>query len=169
MAAHWYALQAYPRKEELVAHQLEAHEMAIFYPRVRVQPVNPRSRTVKPFFPGYLFVHVNLQESGLSLFRHLPHAIGIVCVGATPAEVPEDLLEAVHAHLEQINSAGGELLYMLQAGDPVVIAHGPFAGYEAIFDQRLGDSERVRVLLEVLGNRRTVLELSAGQLRASAR
>jgi len=166
MAAHWYVLQSYPRKEDLVVHQLGTHEVTVFYPRVRIQPVNPRARTVKPYFPGYLFVYVDLQETGLSLFRHLPYAVGIVCIGGIPADVPDDLLDAVYARLEEINTAGGELLYRLQPGDPVMIEHGLFTGYEAIFDQRLGDTERVRVLLEVLGNRTTVLELSAGQLRS---
>jgi transcription antitermination factor NusG len=38
----------------------------------------------------------------------------------------------------------------------VWIRDGPFRGFEAIFDIRLPGSERVRVLLEFLGNKRRV-------------
>jgi len=54
----------------------------------------------------------------------------------------------------------------LKAGDPIRIQDGPFRGYEAIFDARLPGTERVRVLLEFLGNQRKVaVELSASQIQ----
>jgi transcriptional antiterminator RfaH len=51
-----------------------------------------------------------------------------------------------------IEEAGGLVLDDLQPGDPVRIVSGPFAGYEAVFDMRLPDSERVQVLLAFLSD-----------------
>jgi transcription antitermination factor NusG len=39
----------------------------------------------------------------------------------------------------------------LTAGDSVSINEGPFAGLEAIFEKKMKGSERVAVLLELLG------------------
>jgi transcriptional antiterminator RfaH len=39
----------------------------------------------------------------------------------------------------------------VQPGDVVRINEGPFSGLEAIFQQKLKGSERVAVLLEILG------------------
>lgn len=43
------------------------------------------------------------------------------------------------------------------------ITHGPFAGYEAIFDMRLSGSERVQVLLQMLG-RLVKVQVNAGAI-----
>ena len=165
MAAHWYALRTKPRKEEVVWRQARTQGYEVYYPRLRVQPVNPRSRKWRPYFPGYMFVQVDIETIGLSAFQWMPHAAGLVCFGDEPAPVPEHLILAVKKRVDEIAAAGGEVFAGLQSGDTVVISSGPFAGYEAIFDARLPGSERVRVLLQLLNNQRQVpVELSAGQI-----
>ena len=39
-----------------------------------------------------------------------------------------------------------------------------FQGYEAIFDTRLDGQERVRVLLQMLNDRRVLVEMHVGQI-----
>ena len=59
MTALWYALRSKPNKEDFLAKQLEAYDVDVFFPRIHVKPVNPRSRKTRPYFPNYLFVHVD--------------------------------------------------------------------------------------------------------------
>ncbi len=166
MAMFWYALRSKPRKEDLLCEQLLIRKIETFYPRTRVQVVNPRARRVRPYFPGYLFVHVDLEQLSLSTLKWMPGASGLVAFGGYPAPVPDNLVHAIRQRVEQIDAAGGELYDGLQPGDPVRIQAGPFAGYEAIFDARLQGEERVRVLLSLLkGQRRMPVELPAGQLQ----
>ena len=162
---NWYALRCKPRKEEVVWRQVQNQGFSVFYPRLKVVPVNPRSRKIKPYFPGYLFVQANLEQIGKSTFQWMPHTLGLVSFGGEPATVPENLLNEIRGRVDAINAAGGELFEDLKAGEPVRISNGPFSGYEAIFDPRLPGSVRVRVLLELLGSRRQVpLEINAGQI-----
>ena len=42
-------------------------------------------------------------------------------------------------------------------GDTVRINEGPFSGLEAIFEQKLKGSERVAVLLEILGRQTRIV------------
>jgi len=166
MANNWYALRSKPRKEEVVWRQVRTQGFEAFYPRLKVNPVNPRSRKVRPYFPGYLFVSADLDEVGVSVFQWMPHAIGLVAFGGEPAAVPDSLINALRKRVEEIAAAGGEVFDGLQPGDTVRINDGPFRGYEAIFDTRLPGNERVRVLLELLGSQRRVpIELSAGQIQ----
>ncbi len=170
MALHWYALRSKPRKEEVVWKQIRLQGFEVFYPRLRVQPVNPRSRKWRPYFPGYMFVRVDINQVGLSVFQWMPHTLGLVCFGDEPAVVPENLIHAIQKRVDEIAEAGGEVLAGLSPGDKVVIRDGPFAGYEAIFDTRIPGSERVRVLLQLLSNQRQVpLELKAGQIQQKKR
>ena len=165
MAPQWYVLHSQPRKEEVVLQQLLTRDFTVFYPCLKVHPTNPRSRTVKPYFPGYLFVRVALDEVSFSTFRWMPHAIGLVCFGGVPASVPGSLIDAIRRHLSEVAAAGGELLYHLKPGDSIVIQRGPFSGYEGIFDTRLKGGDRVRVLLKMLNDHYVPMELCVGQIR----
>lgn len=165
MNTQWYAIQSKPRKEDFLWGQLRAREIECFYPRMRVQTVNPRARKVRPYFPGYLFVHVDLEQIGLSGLQWMPGAAGLVAFDGQPAWVPEHLINAIRYRVEEINIAGGEVLAGLKPGDLVMIGAGLFAGYEAIFDAGLPGNERVRVLLKLLGNRQMPLDLPVGQIQ----
>ena len=110
-------------------------------------------------------MRVDIEEAGLSVFKWLPHAVGLVNFGGEPAIVPDNLINTIRKRLEEVNAAGGELFEGLKPGEVVLISDGPFKGYEAIFDARLPGSERVRVLLELLGSQRQVpVELDSGQI-----
>ena len=161
----WYALRSKPNKEMPLWHEIRARDLECFYPYLRVKPVNPRSRTILPYFPGYLFLQVDLEQIGFSILQWMPFSLGLVSFGGQPAMIPDSLVHAVRQRLEQINATGGEQLPGLKRGEEVVISGGPFSGYEAIFDQSLQGSERVRVLLKLLAKKELPLELPAGYIQ----
>jgi len=165
MPQQWYAVRSKPRKEDVVWRQLRVEGFEVFYPRIRVNPVNPRSRKIKPYFPGYMFVSIDLDQTGVSRFQWMPHTLGLVSFGGEPAYVPENLIFELRKRVQEISEAGGELFDGLKPGDKIMISSGPLQGYEAIFDLRLPGSERVRVLLELLSNKRRVpIELPSGAI-----
>ena len=137
----------------------------MFAPRIRVQVVNPRARKVRAYFPGYIFVRADLENLGLSVLQYVPGSAGLITFGGEPAFVPDGLIHAIQQRVDEINSSGGELFDVLKSGETVLVHSGPFAGYEAIFDVRLPGTERVRVLLKLLRNRKMPVELPAGYVR----
>ena len=164
MNTSWYVLRAKPQKEEFLRDQLDSRRIEAYCPRVRVHAVNPRARKVKPYFPGYLFVHVDLNQTSSSTLQWMPGAGGLVSFGREPAFVPDSLIQSLRQRVAGIEEAGGEQLDGLKRGETVVIQAGPFAGYEAIFDACILGNERVRVLLNLLRSRQVAVELPTGQI-----
>ncbi len=165
MAVNWYVMQSKPNREEALYGELLVRDVDVFFPRIRVNPVNPRAKKIKAYFPGYLFVRVDLEKVGLSFLQYMPFAKGMVSFDREPAIVPEGLIQAIQARIEKVNQAGGQEFSDLEKGVRVYIHDGPFAGYEALFDERLAGSERVRVLIELLSKRYMPVELQVGSLR----
>lgn len=162
--ASWYVLRSKPQKEESLSRQLQSRGLQVFYPSLHVKPLNPRSRTARPFFPGYLFVRINMEQVGFSELHWIPFSLGLLTFDGAPAPVSESVIKGIRSHLERVNAAGGELLHDLKQGDLVEIKSGPFVGYQAIFDMRLPGNDRVRILLKLLQGRAAKMEVPANLL-----
>ena len=148
----WYALHVKPHKERAVYEQLLARDITSYYPHVRVKPKNPRSRKERPYFPSYLFVHINLVEHGMNALSWIPGSHRLVEFGGIPAIVPESLILQVQQTITNYNQELAGTLKKYKKGDKISIVDGVFDGYEAIFDTYLTDSSRVQVLLSFLSN-----------------
>jgi transcriptional antiterminator RfaH len=166
MPLNWYALHSHPNREKAVFQELLSRRLEAFYPSLTVKPVNPRSRKERPYFPGYLFVRVDLEETGLSTLQWMPHVIRLVSHGGEPSPVPDTLIHALQRRMDQL-AAHPETatLPAVKPGDKVVIGEGPFEGYPAIFDARLPGTQRVRVLLKLLSGVLVKVDLDGEDIR----
>lgn len=165
MSQLWYAVHVKPHKEEAVHDFLVAKGMTDFYPFLQVQPVNPRARKRRPFFPGYLFVQLDLDELGRNALRWTEGTHGLVSFGNEPASVPEKLIQEVQRRVEECNAAGGIQVPSFGPGDRLRIVDGPFEGYEAIFDMELAGKDRVQVLLSYLSQQAKRLIIEPDQIQ----
>ena len=161
----WYVMHSKPRKEAFLRERLRIQRIEIYLPSMRLTPVNPRARKEQPFFPGYLFIHVDLEKISISELRRIPGSIGIVSYGGEPAYVGDTLIRAIQNQVDEINDSTNRYVDRFRSGDLVVINDGPFANYKAMFDCRLSGQDRVRVLLELLQGQKIRLELSGRQLQ----
>ncbi len=160
----WYALHSKPNHENLLWEQLTRREIEAFLPCVAIQPVNPRARKTRPFFPGYVFVHLDILQQGESSLQWIPGAGGLVKFGNDAGYIPDNLIQAIRNRVEGMQTPCGEPHPCARPGDTVIIRDGPFKGCEAVFDERLSGSERVRVLLRLFQREAIPLHLSARQI-----
>ena len=160
----WYALQSKPHRENTLWQHLKAETIEAYYPRLHVRTVNPRARKIQPYFPGYLFVHVDVQATGLGLFKWMPFATGLVCFGDAPSPVPDALIDGIRGTIDRLTHSGTQMYDELAPGQPVRVRSGPFEGYTGIFNTRLSGGERVRLLLELLSGQSVNVEIDAARL-----
>ena len=164
MEKFWYVIQSHPNKEQMLFKQLELLDIEVFFPRIRVKPVNPRSRKIRPYFPGYLFIHTDPNSTETSALKWIPHSKGIVSFGGEASIVPDTLINALKLKIGDEDSIL-EYKVEIKSGTPVSIEYGPFEGYEGIFDVRLAGSDRVRILLKMLSDNYIPVELEISQIQ----
>jgi transcriptional antiterminator RfaH len=146
----WYAIQTKANKEKEVEKRLSDLRIEIFLPWMRSRRrIGSRFHWVLvPLFPGYLFCRLDLIESGKAA-RYAPGVRDFLKFGNHIAEVGDAIVTALRERCPQ----GIAQIEWVSAkpGDPVKINEGPFSGLEAIFEKKMKGSERVAVLLEILG------------------
>jgi transcription elongation factor/antiterminator RfaH len=147
----WYVLQSKLHKETQVNRLLQTREIETFFPTLTVKPVNPRAAKVQAFFPGYLFIHVDLDALGVNTFEWIPGAIHLIQFNDRAAAVPDHLIERLRQHVHRQSLKPVDPLDGLKSGDKIDVRRGSFAGYDAIFDTRLSGGERARILIHLLG------------------
>ena len=165
MSTHWCVLHSKPMKEAFLCTQLHLHKIESYCPHIRVPVMSPRARKVKPYFPGYVFAYMDLEQMNTHMRLWIPGLSGLVSFDGIPAHVPDSLIAAIRRRVDQINAAGGEQLDKLKPGDTVTVQEGPFKGYQAILDACLSGQARVRILLNLLNRPQVRLELPGGQIQ----
>lgn len=143
MTARWIAIASKPHKEEALYRKLQADGYEIFFPRYRQDMGS--TRVTKPYFPGYLFVKVDLDLVGVSTFQWMPFAIGPVDICGKPAHIPDRLIIAIQKRVNQLNRAANS-----SAGSLRLENVGDIQEYKAILDVSLSIEERVVALLQVI-------------------
>ncbi len=147
----WYCFCTLPKKERIAATHIEGEAgLPAFAPVVRYLKNTRRGKVTfqEAMFPGYIFVHCDLK----SVYRRIMATNGIralVTYGELVPRVPADFIETVREQIARAQQRADQP--ELGAGTKVVIAEGAFKGIEAVVSGAVPGKERVRLLLEFLG------------------
>lgn len=146
----WYVVQTRARSEETARFNLETQGFEVFLPRTLRTVLHARKRrtAVNAFFPGYLFVRLDLERDR---WRSINGTIGVVQVvmGSTaPLAVPHGVVEAILSYADA--DAIMRLDRDLSQGQTVRVKLGPFTESVGCL-LRLDPNERARVLLGIMG------------------
>jgi transcription elongation factor/antiterminator RfaH len=148
--SRWYAVHAQPNREFRAKQQLSNQGFEIFLPQRLKTVRHARRLTNVPaaFFPRYLFIALDLLQHRWRSVNGTFGVSSLVMRGDMPHPVPRGVVEAMIAAVDDTGMLC--LTERLAVGDRVRLAAGPFAEKLGILD-RLDDSGRVRVLLEIMG------------------
>lgn len=146
----WYVIHTKPRQEQRALLNLEQQGYECFLPVLATEKLHQGVLTVvdAPLFPRYLFIRLDGSESGKGWgpIRSTKGVSRLVTFGTHPAKVDKKLIAALRA-LSHTTAQQPQRLF--SPGERLIVTHGPFAGIEAIYQMRDGES-RVLVLIELL-------------------
>ena len=151
IARRWYVVYTKPRQETVALENLERQGYQAYLPRWKV-PKRKNSvfkSLIEPFFPRYLFIHMDKTHDNWAPIRSTRGVSGIVRFAGQPKPVPDELISMLQ------KNENSELLQTVsekawKPGDEVEVEEGAFAGYLCIFLEA-SSMDRVRVLLDILG------------------
>jgi transcription antitermination factor NusG len=146
-SGNWYALYTYPRHEKLVAEQIERRDISCFLPLYRsVRRWKDRRKELElALFPGYVFVHIALQDR-LQVLQ-VPGAVRLVTFNGQPAALPEHEIECLRNRQSSFGTI--EPHPYLCVGRRVRVRSGPLQGLEGII-RRSKDKCRVVFSLDLI-------------------
>ena len=152
----WYAIKIKVNRERDVEKRLTDLRLEVLQPWMRARRrIGSKFHWVQvPLFPGYLFCRLDMALSGKAA-RYSPGVKDFLTFGNRLADVSEEIIRALRERcpngVAEIDPVGAK------PGDMVRINEGPFSGLEAIFEQKLKGSERVAVLLDILGRQTRIV------------
>ena len=155
--SRWYAVQCLSQREATAAAHLANQEFEVFLPRRRRtrRHAHKIDLVLMPFFPGYLFVQIDLTRHRWRSINGTYGVSHLVMQGERPAPAPRGVIEALRDCCDE-----NDVLLMpgdeLRPGQSVRILVGAFTDFIGEID-RLDDSGRVRVLLNILGGQTPVV------------
>lgn len=160
----WYVIQTKPTAEENVRQHLTNADFTTFFPRIRtmVKGSGKSISRIRPLFPSYLFVHMNLTDA--NLYRMIKYTRGVRKIlgdGSLPIPVPNEMIEIIR---ERMNGEGIiEQRITMNKGDQVRIRSGVFKDLVGILEKPVSAAGRVKVLLKIM-NHTIKCEMSAGEI-----
>ena len=163
----WYVARTHPHAEAKAQAHLHRQGFATYLPRyLKKRRHARRFDTVQaPLFPCYLFVAIDIHQQR---WRSISSTVGVshlVCNGDRPTPVAGSVIESLRAR----EDVGGLVQLpersRFAAGDKVRLLDGAFVDCIGLFEG-MRDSERVAVLLDLLGRRVRVV-LDGGSLAAA--
>ena len=172
MAKKWYVVQAYSGYENKVKlslleriKQAEAEELFgdILIPKESVQENRSGNKRLvsRSFYPGYIFVQMELNEHTWHIIRETPQISGFVG-GKTPRPVPESEIQVIAQQVAD-GAAKPKPRVVFEAGDHVRVIDGAFANFTGSVEEVKPDKQKVKVLVSIFG-RATPVELDYAQV-----
>jgi transcriptional antiterminator NusG len=120
-----------------------------------------RRTSTRKFYPGYMFVQMNLNEKSFHLVKGTPKITGFLG-GQHPSPVPERDITGIHTAMSTgKKKAKPKVSYTV--GDSVRVIDGPFASFSATVEEVSAEKEKLKVLVSMFG-RATPVELRFDQV-----
>ena len=147
----WFLIYTKPRQEERAKENLENQGFETFLPMIAYEKISqPKSSSLKPMFPRYLFIMINAERDNWHLIKSTRGVSHLVLFDNKFAAVPNAVIEFIKTRVNNHSIVKQKVTRQLfQKGDKLVINKGVFRGKEAKFLSMTG-KERVRILLKLM-------------------
>jgi transcriptional antiterminator RfaH len=146
----WYVIQTKPKKEEEAESYLSTRGVEMFNPFIETFALRNggMNKELKPLFPGYIFGKFDLEQN-YPLVRWARGVKKILGFSRYPTPISEEIIEIIKGRTDTQGIVRAK--HHFESNDVVRIKTGPMKDLLGVFERWLSDSERVRILLRLIG------------------
>jgi transcription termination/antitermination protein NusG len=172
MAMKWYVVHTYSGHENKAKLSLQERVKqmgkenqfgGILIPTESVLELvkGQKRTTTRNFYPGYMFVQMDLTEETFHLVKNTPKITGFLG-GQNPTPVKETEIAQINSQITE-GSSKPRPRVSFDEGENVRVIDGPFANFAGIVEEVKAEKQKVRVLVSIFG-RATPVELDFAQV-----
>ena len=151
----WYVIQTKPKKEEEARFYLSTAGVEMFNPLIETFALRNKGmiKGLKPLFPGYIFGKFDLEKN-YPLVRWARGVKKLLALGGYPTPISEEVVRVIKERTDPQGIL--RVKRHFEPNDVVRIKTGPMKDLLGVFERWVSDSERVRILLSIIGYQPTV-------------
>ncbi len=174
MAKRWYVVHAYSGfenqvvsmlKERILRSGLQEDFGEVLVPTEEVVEMRDgqKRRSERKFFPGYVLVHMEMNDNSWHLVKDTPKVMGFI--GGTsdkPAPITDKEADSILQRIQDgVEKPRPKVLF--EPGEVVRVIDGPFNDFNGVVEEVSYEKSRLRVAVFIFG-RSTPVELDFGQV-----
>jgi transcription termination/antitermination protein NusG len=174
MALQWYVVHAYSGFENQVKRSMEDRVKRsgleekfgqILVPTEEVIEMRDgqKRKSDRKFFPGYVLVQMDMDESSWHLVKDCPKVMGFI--GGTsdkPTPITEREAQTILNRIQE-GTEKPKPKVLFEVGEVVRVIDGPFTDFNGVVEEVNYEKSRLRVAVSIFG-RSTPVELEFGQV-----
>jgi transcription termination/antitermination protein NusG len=173
----WYIVNAYANFEHKVAEAIQDQAAKkgvdgmfeqIVVPIEKVIEVRrgKRFEAERKFFPGYVLVKMDLNDTTVSLIKNVPRVTGFLGHDNRPQPITEkEAMRILQHSADSVEKPKTSVIY--EVGETVKVSDGPFAGFNGVVEEVDQGRARLKVAVSIFG-RATPVELEFTQVGKQA-
>ena len=122
-----------------------------------------KRRSERKFFPGYVLVHMEMDDETWHLVKEVPKVLGFIGGSSDkPAPITEQEANTILQRVQEgVDKPRPKVLF--EPGEVVRVTDGPFNDFNGVVEAVNYDKSKLRVAVQILG-RATPVELDFGQV-----
>jgi transcriptional antiterminator NusG len=156
-------MRALAERIELSGLQDKFGEVLVPAEEVVEMKAGKKRRSERKFFPGYVLVEMELDDSTWHLVKETPRVMGFIGGKADqPAPISNSEAQAILQRV-QVGSEKITPKIVFEPGELVRVVDGPFNDFNGVVEEVNYDKNRLHVAVTIFG-RSTPVELDFGQV-----
>jgi transcription termination/antitermination protein NusG len=170
----WYVVHAYSGfelhvkrslEDRIKTMHLESKFGEILVPTEEVVEIRSgqKRKSERKFFPGYVLVHMEMDDETWHLIKHIPKVLGFI--GGTsdhPAPITDKDVDAILQRVQE-GADKPKPKVLFEPGEVIRVTEGPFADFNGVVEEVNYEKNRLKVAVLIFG-RSTPVDLNFGQV-----
>ena len=170
----WYVVHAYSGYENFVLREIQARAQqpqfhdkigAVLVPEEEVVEMRAgkKRKSKRKFFPGYVLVHMVMDDSTWHMIRATPRVLGFIGgTGQTPTPISDAEAMSIIQQVEDgTNKPKPKMAFEL--GEVIRVKEGPFVDFNGVVEEVNYEKSKLKVAVLIFG-RSTPVELEFSQV-----